>query len=1504
MTENSAQTQEFEEALNSIPLVGTVIANLDATYQGMIDQADDAIDAASTAGDPILAAAAQATRDRLVIARNTTLNAARISVAFGDVLLRAGADAVDKFFDVIDPSVTLKGQLQPTLFGFPIGEPKEQVEATLSKHELTLQARVGLLEKLLSFVAPLPVPITSEEFIDVHFPFENLLKDLAQGQLPAIDPLAKDWRIGIGSSIGIAGFELGQAVAYIFPPNANELLITGKRDPDTGLLVRKEDGSPEQLPILQVFFEADNPIYAKPPTDPAHPFSGIDTVYNPESPFDSEINLRQILVHQSMLPRLLGYQYDPVANNPPVDANSVTGGGLLVDGRLTLPRFLTDPLAFAAHVDGQIDSIGCEPGQQIFDCILSHPVEVFEFVTGLPETIDTVDQVAQLQLFVPNFIDDVLASLDPAAIYNGLSRELRTAIGGLPRDASIADLLTLIRDNTPSIDEVSSVIQSALAGAVGTIADVMSDPDFGFSITGSYGQLPAHLDLPGSLLPTTSKILGIDIGGGEIVGDTDSFQLIGNFLGLADARFLIETNADSGTPLPRVGLEIAFGDPALLPADAPQITPTSAGGDINELLVGIGLDPAQFGWLQIPSANVFAGYLRGFSPGFELPVRGQSDPEPIKQTGGIDAFARLQIPTFADDAQFALQLGPTPDGLVPDIDAHVALEGLNIPGLSLLPDWIFDDPDLALDFSKLAADAGTAIEATLSGSVTIFGQQFTIDVGTPSLSNDVQAASASESVQGITLDEDGLYGFVNLGADSEVLGVLQNALSFTGQASLLFNATDGQRVIDLPGVNSQNDPELAPGGSIFLDGELTLGGLTVSGFFQVQADANGMALVSVGGAVNVGPLELIDVSGVVLVENDGIAAALAIAGGGNDVTDGVYTLSGSFEVQVNTTGRQVQRTVPGYGLIDIPGEDGAYSRVHVDGDLSLLGINLDGTFDLTTSGASAAVAADASIDVGPFQDLFDFDGAFSIGPTGLFASGSVTPFAGNSLTGTELVGSLGAGFELDGNFQLELNTIGNDYARVAVLGATIGAFGFNASGSVDITADATKLQISDLDASLSVLGNSLSITGGSISVRPGTAPASQRGFQAHLPITLSGDNVFGVGGFNLGSTTIALDIDSTPAAGVPIARLSVAGDLNIPGMFNAGSASTYSGWFGSDGQGELSAGLGTFRLGGSASSLVVNGNFKLRRQGTTTLFVGDDIDLRWTPFNLFNSGLRFDIPLFEATSTGVIDVTVSAEAAFELGDQNNSTSGTRMRLLTGTMRLNVNPAIGLFDLELDDAELEVPGIFTGANKLQLPAFELSTGSTFSVEQNLNFSLGPFEIRGGELIFRRASNGVIEILVQQSISTTPVTFSLPVLADVDLNNFAIDTRGRFDLDVAAPQIGPSFMHIQNSRLIVDKNTNSFSVRLSGGQLDMPIGPNIDLPSLYFNTSTGTMNPTTESVSPAELYFGPFFQRPPNYSNINFQVSFDYDDLIFEMTGGPRDMWAMPGSDLAMNSFKRG
>ncbi|MEO2030957.1 MAG: hypothetical protein ABGZ35_02615, partial [Planctomycetaceae bacterium] len=158
--------------------------------------------------------------------------AAKLQLAFaqtaGEILLAAGDTAINAFFETIDPELKIEGQVQPTILGFPLGEPRERVAVHLKKDLLQFEATFSILEKLLygtfsSFVAPqfLPVSETLKARFAVHP--ENLLRDLALGEPPKLNLMTDPWEAVLAGELQVFGFKVSDVAGVLLPPESDNL---------------------------------------------------------------------------------------------------------------------------------------------------------------------------------------------------------------------------------------------------------------------------------------------------------------------------------------------------------------------------------------------------------------------------------------------------------------------------------------------------------------------------------------------------------------------------------------------------------------------------------------------------------------------------------------------------------------------------------------------------------------------------------------------------------------------------------------------------------------------------------------------------------------------------------------------------------------------------------------------------------------------------------------------------------------------------------------------------------------------------------------------------------------------------------------------------------------------------------------------------------------------------------------------------------------------------------
>ncbi len=718
-------------------------------------------------------------RDRLDSLFALSLNTARVSAVVANRIAQLALDAANaaaqKFAEVANPSVRLTGQLSPMLFGFPMGPPSQAIELTLNKHELSFDGTFSSLALLLNMNG-LPAFVKDSTEVNVRFPFENLLLDMMRGQLPAIDPLAGPWEIGLESTFSVLGLEIEKATGLIFPAGAAELLAER----------------------IQTYNPLDN--------------SGTTT-----------LEPNKILVHIDHYQRLLDQ------------------GGILLDGRMTLPRFITDPFAFIAEIQLRpeyaplIASLAeqCDVSD-LFGCLASHPAEFMQLLAGLPEIAGaaaTLEEVAQVQLFIPNFVDDLIETFDPADL----------------------DELQQLLD--PSLATSSKALVDFFTRKISEATDVSLDILSQAYLIGSYGTLPNPFDSPLEPIvphpmdpslalpfPTTSKILGIPLGSGRLEGQLTGrefdLDLFGTFLGLTDIRFELNVDASNSTQLPltRAGAEFVIGS---VPANA-MISPTAFQGSqeadevqrqLISLLAHLGFtnDPNRLGgdiqsavdsafqWIDLNQLSSSAGaYLKAFSPGFDL-----NSTDPLRRKGGIEAYASLAIGNLLE-GDFYFQVTPS-SNIVPNVKARGAAKQILLPGLQGLSDSSAN-AILGSELEMIFNMEEGALDASLEGTITLFGQSFT-------LSGDTS----------LEIYDTGFVGEITLAQNASITA---GVVSMSGSLTLKFDTRPESAFAAIIVGTDRNGAIRFPGFSL---NDAT---------FAMQIDADGLHIQEVSGKSNLFGLQL------------------------------------------------------------------------------------------------------------------------------------------------------------------------------------------------------------------------------------------------------------------------------------------------------------------------------------------------------------------------------------------------------------------------------------------------------------------------------------------------------------------------------------------------------------------------------------------------------------------------------------------------------------------------
>ncbi|MEM6314861.1 MAG: hypothetical protein AAF743_12280, partial [Planctomycetota bacterium] len=220
---------------------------------------------------------------------------------FADLFVGAAGsadDAIRNAFERFNPTFVLRGAVQPTLLGFPVGNPTNEVDLVINKNAITLDLTVsdllanaftpfkllGLSDRFeVGFTAPLPGALF-EVLLDPNATSTEVFSAFGD----ALNPFT-GWEAALSGSVSLLGFELAEVSGIAFGPQDGGPSLFTERTFNFGLADGTElTGANTALPGG---FEDRVPVY-----------------------FDSRFN------------DMLAY------------------GGLLVTGELRVPDLLRDPV--------------------------------------------------------------------------------------------------------------------------------------------------------------------------------------------------------------------------------------------------------------------------------------------------------------------------------------------------------------------------------------------------------------------------------------------------------------------------------------------------------------------------------------------------------------------------------------------------------------------------------------------------------------------------------------------------------------------------------------------------------------------------------------------------------------------------------------------------------------------------------------------------------------------------------------------------------------------------------------------------------------------------------------------------------------------------------------------------------------------------------------------------------------------------------------------------------
>lgn len=285
---------------------------------------------------------------------------------------------------------------------------------------------------------------------------------------------------------------------------------------------------------------------------------------------------------------------------------------------------------------------------------------------------------------------------------------------------------------------------------------------------------------------------------------------------------------------------------------------------------------------------------------------------------------------------------------------------------------------------------------------------------------------------GLMISDDGLAALLDVNLNLGDALPLPDGFVFNLSTKAMINTT-GQDVVFNAPTKSGEQPltrQAGDDGVVFVSGTSPLGGdpgayivlathgtisiygtFLISGSFQIIAAENGFE-VTASGAMEMrvagATIMSFTVSGGFRVTEEGMVMALNLA---PKFQAGLgFSLNAQFTLEVNTTDSAVE--INGHSL-----EAGPFVRVHADGRMVVGGFSIDGFFDFVANNSGILIAVDAQLQVGPIGALH-VGGELGLLRNGIYARLSL------GLGGGDTVGGGSIGFDLNGSFELQLNTTG------------------------------------------------------------------------------------------------------------------------------------------------------------------------------------------------------------------------------------------------------------------------------------------------------------------------------------------------------------------------------------------------------------------------------------------------------------------------------------------------
>jgi hypothetical protein len=1064
----------------------------------------------------------------------------------------AGLAALDQF----NPTLSIRGKIQPVVFGFPVGDALAEATITVSKQGVGFDVNANLTALLRKMISQNNPALETMAYalslgLDVRGQF-GFYRDLTDewsflvngllGKKPNPGATANDlggylvellnpfddWSVSFAGQVEFLGFPVGRISGLFFGPES--------QSPVTTTLLRGGPGVPAKVYVA----------------DPFGPLA-----------IDAYKDFTRI----------------PVSSQSRIDNMAVTGG-LLLTGQLLAPAIIQDPVGLITLINQQTGWTPPAITGNIGADVAAYQTWINGIITGLT----TSDEFARIQLFIPS--PALLFDLDnlKGANANYLKANYTT---DPTIDNAAGETLTLDRNGNGKFDQGDTFTDRGNgrfdAGETVDIGNGIWDPGETLTLdrngNGIFDPADQFDDLNRNGTREANEPF-VDLNGNGVFDAGDAFTDIGDGV-ITPGESFTDTNnngkydpadpfedlnrngvRDANEPFDdqnRNGVYDATGEPFVDRGngvwDGPAVNATARlpkqtnAATISTALAAIGnaffiegyTDPKLFG-LDLGRGKLSVDVTNGLRFQFQQTWLGVS----VHINAGL-GFQNQDTTNLFDDLLTSPLIAP----LIGSTNVDTVRTFLTNNAASLPRFIAFPVGFAQVDISTAGLTQFLNSVLKLPGSIMSVpaapGATFSLGFYTPGFK---QPGGTAKPIE--------VYGGLSLDAKVNLPGLLEDA-----QASfeMTFPAVKADRAL-----NSLNDLLSAavnafPNFSASATAQRfapSLAGATlvkITGASPAQPFGFSVQKTGTNFTANLnGRVELLpDVSDFALLVNGAVNADLS-ASTPSFAANLLLSAESGSDFVVPSIGLNLPRAGTTFRLV-VASASAKPVLLRVDGELNASGIYVAGQFDLSVDAVTTSLATQANVTVratagtgAGAPNLISLTGSagLRIAPNGVAARGAMSLLAGANP-------SLGLGFGFASNAAFEINTFATSQTINAVsipagrrrvafdTDLQLGPFGFTAGAVIQVDPTSASLAITAATENLPVFGTF--VFNGTITVTP-------TGFATNLSLarTPAAGEVFSLGGtFTLAVNTLgAVDTFAIAIASPTISLLGL--DLALPSV--------------------------------------------------------------------------------------------------------------------------------------------------------------------------------------------------------------------------------------------------------------------------------------------------------------------------------------------------------------------